>query len=92
MSGSRYLEELYDTTFASVHEMLREQARRNPERVAHQIRQVLKTLYVQQGNDWAGRGVVGDTSIDASIAAHESILADLVSRPKQRRSRHEKHA
>lgn len=78
---SNYLDELYDNTFESVYEALVELVRKDPRRALQQIRGILKSLYVRQGNDWTGRGVVGDTGIDASIAAHESVLADLASRP-----------
>ncbi|GFO68613.1 hypothetical protein GMLC_21920 [Geomonas limicola] len=78
---SKYLDELYDSTFESVYEALVEMVRKDPRWALQQIRGILKSLYVRQGNDWSGRGVVSDTGIDASIAAHESILADLASRP-----------
>ena len=77
MSGRRYLDELYRSTFDADYEALLEEARKDPTEAEHHIRQLLKSLYVRQGNDWGGRGAVGDTRIDASIAAHESVLAEL---------------
>jgi len=95
MCSSKYLEQLYDSTFESVYEALADLARRDPMCAVQQIRGILKSLYVRQGNDWAGRGVVGDTGIDASIAAHESMLAELTARHElkddtARRSRYER--
>jgi len=78
-----YLNELYDSTFQSVYDALVEMTRKDPIGAMHHIKQVLKGLYVWQGNNWTGRGVVGDASIDASIAAHESILAELADRRNQ---------
>lgn len=77
MSSGRYLEELYQSTYEANYQALLDVIRKDPAHAAHHIRQVLKRLYVRQGNDWAGRGIVGDTSIEASVAAHESVLADL---------------
>jgi hypothetical protein len=93
--SSKYLDQLYDSTFDSVYEDLAEMAQEDPVWAIQKIRGVLKSLYVRQGNDWAGRGVVGDTGIDASIAAHESMLAELASRKELRdrnlqRSRYER--
>lgn len=80
MSMTDYLEERYDDTFESVYSVLSDLARRDPLAAAQNIRQTLKSLYVRQGNDWTGRGAVGNASLDASIAAHEAILADLADR------------
>jgi len=87
MSVTNYLERHYESTFESVYEALAEMARRNPKKAQHHIGQVLKSLYVLQGNDWSGRGIVGDTGIAASIAAHESMLAELAARGRVKRSR-----
>lgn len=80
MSMTDYLEERYDDTFESVYTVLSDLVQRDPLAAAQNIRQTLKSLYVRQGNDWTGRGAVGNASLDASIAAHEAILADLTDR------------
>ena len=77
MTITGYIDQRYDSTFESVYEALTEMARRDPDAARQKIRQTLKSLYVWQGNDWTGRGAVCDASINASIAAHEAILADL---------------
>ncbi|MCK7577229.1 MAG: hypothetical protein MZV65_16260 [Chromatiales bacterium] len=47
-------------------------------------RGVLEHLYVQEGNDWTGRGEVQDIQIEASIAAYERFLSDWASEPASR--------
>jgi hypothetical protein len=37
---------------------------------------VLTALYVQDGNDWTGRGALQDTVLGATIAAHEHFLVE----------------
>lgn len=39
------------------------------------LRNMLETAYVHQGNNWTGRGSVGDISQEAVIAAYQQYLA-----------------
>jgi hypothetical protein len=77
MSMTTYLEENYDDTFASVYAALAEMVRKDPERARQTIRGILQGMYIRHGNDWTGRGAIGDTGLNASIAAYECILAEL---------------
>lgn len=77
MSMTAYIEERYDETFESVYTVLCELARKDPAAACRQIRQTLKYLYIRQGNDWTGRGAIGNAGLDASVAAHEAVLAEL---------------
>jgi hypothetical protein len=77
MSMISYIDERYDDTFQSVYGGLAELARRDPEHTEQHIRQTLKSLYIRQGNDWTGRGAIGNAGLDASVAAHEAVLAEL---------------
>lgn len=79
MSMTDYIEERYDDTFDSVYTELSDRAQRDPREAVRYIRQTLKCLYVRQGNDWTGRGAIGNAGLDASVAAHEAILAELTS-------------
>lgn len=72
-----YIDERYEDTFESVYAVLTEMAKKNPEQAQRHIRETLKSLYVRQGNDWTGRGAIGNAGLDASVAAHEAALADL---------------
>jgi hypothetical protein len=40
------------------------------------LERLLQTLYVNDGNDQSGRGKVGDIISEATIAAHEQVLAE----------------
>jgi hypothetical protein len=81
MSMTAYIDERYEDTFSSVYAVLHELAQKDPEQAERHIRQTLKSLYIRQGNDWTGRGAIGNAGLDASVAAHESILAELTHRP-----------
>jgi hypothetical protein len=34
----------------------------------------LRHLYIQEGNDWCGRGMLQDAILSATIAAHEMFI------------------
>ncbi|HKK64413.1 MAG TPA: hypothetical protein VJ967_01065 [Clostridia bacterium] len=38
------------------------------------LKQLLETAYVHEGNNWTGRGAVGDVEHEARIAAYQQIL------------------
>ena len=42
---------------------------------------VLHHLYIQDGNDWAGRGELQDLIVAATIAAYESFIAEWKAAP-----------
>jgi hypothetical protein len=77
MSMTGYIDERYDETFVSVYEELFDMAAKDPEQAEKHIRKTLKSLYIRQGNDWTGRGAIGNAGLDASIAASEAVLAEL---------------
>lgn len=79
MSMTSYIDDRYDATFELVHENLKEVVGKNPDGAEYIIRGFLKSLYVRQGNDWTGRGAIGNAGLDATIAAHESVLVELTS-------------
>jgi hypothetical protein len=77
MSMTTFIDENYDETFASVYAALAEMVRKDPDRARQTIRGILQGMYVRQGNNWTGRGAIGDAGLDASIAAYECILAEV---------------
>jgi hypothetical protein len=79
MSMTSYIDDRYDDTFELVHENLENIIRKDPDSAESLIRGRLKSLYVRQGNDWTGRGAIGNAGLDATIAAHESLLVQLTS-------------
>lgn len=40
----------------------------------------LQSLYIRYGNDWTGRGYVGDSEQEARIAALEAVRAECLER------------
>jgi len=85
MSMTNYINERYDDTYLSVYASLLEMARMAPDKAERHIRQTLKYLYVRQGNDWTGRGAIGNAGLDASVAAHEAVLAELSASEQHRK-------
>lgn len=77
MSMTDYLDQRYDETFETVFAGLSEMVQQAPDQAAQRIAQTLKSLYVRQGNDWTGRGAIGNAGLDAAVAAHEAVLAEL---------------
>ena len=86
MAMTEYIDERYQETFDSVYQALWEMALQQPEETLAHIRQTLKSLYIRSGNDWTGRGAIGNAGLDASIAAHESVLLLVQEQMTQRRN------
>lgn len=80
MAMTDYIEERYDDTLESVYCSLSRMVEQDSARAERYIRGILKGLYVRQGNDWTGRGAIGNAGLDASIAAYECILAEMSDR------------
>ena len=57
-----------------------QQIDQNPAAVLSRAESELKTLYVRYGNDWTGRGYVGDNEQEARIAALEAVRAECLDR------------
>jgi len=49
---------------------------RDPEKALFAIEQEINSQEIYQGNNWTGRGVVGDTVINATIAGLEIVRSD----------------
>jgi len=52
-----------------------DQIRRDPESTLQQVELELQDLYIREGNNLCGRGIVGDTIIQATIEALEIVKA-----------------
>jgi hypothetical protein len=50
-----------------------------------EVERMLEAAYVDQGNDWLGRGALQDTTQAATIAAYEHVLAELAAAEPQNR-------
>jgi len=48
----------------------------SPRPLLEQVEKELQAMYIRYGNDWTGRGIVGDTILEANIAALEAARAE----------------
>jgi hypothetical protein len=82
MSMTSFIDNRYNEEFESVYNSLDKMVQEDRDRAEPYIRGILKNMYIRQGNDWTGRGAIGDAGLSASIAAYECILAELNHRKK----------
>lgn len=87
MPLSDWKERKFDQVYRACLESLRRQRRIDPSFTPESVRGVLEHLYIQDGNDWTGRGEVQDIQIEASIAAYERFLADWAAEPASPKSK-----
>lgn len=73
----RRSEEQYDRVYSDTVDQLEYRLERDPEFTARELREQLEVMYVQEGNDWLGRGMADTVSVSATIAAMEAVLARL---------------
>lgn len=76
MSSTAWKEAAYDETWHTTIASLRRRRLEDPTFSLDDTRGILRHLYIQEGNDWVGRGELQDIKVQATIAAHESFLAE----------------
>jgi hypothetical protein len=81
----RRSEEQYDRVYSDTVDQLEYRLERDPEFTARELREQLEVMYVQEGNDWLGRGMAETVSVSATIAAMEAVLARIQRRDRGRR-------
>lgn len=59
-----------------------EQLNNDPAKLLEQLECELRSLYVRQGNDWTGRGEIGDARLEATISVLEAVRAECRERLK----------
>lgn len=70
-----WIEEKYRHVHENIHHYFHDQALRNPASTLRQIEEELECHYFRYGNNWTGRGIVGDTVLTATIDALEQVRA-----------------
>jgi len=75
MSSIDWKDKAYDDAYAQTLSSLERRRADDPSFGIDDARGILKHLYVQDGNDWVGRGELQDLLLAATIAAHESLIA-----------------
>ena len=69
-------EEIVDNLYGFFLDQLAE----SPQSTLDQVERELRALYVRYGNDWTGRGMIGDVTQEATIAGLEAVRAECLSR------------
>ncbi|EOD01033.1 hypothetical protein [Caldisalinibacter kiritimatiensis] len=70
------LEKKYNTTYQNVYNDLKQQKENDPSFTIEKLKELLNTLYINQGNDWLGKGEVKNITTSATISACETLLAE----------------
>jgi len=52
----------------------------DPQGTLQHVEGVLNSLYVRYGNDWTGRGAVGDSTQEAAIAGLELVRVECLAK------------
>lgn len=76
MSATAWKENAYDETFSTTLASLQRRQADDAAFTLEDARGVLKHLYVQDGNDWVGRGELQDIVMQATIDAYERYVAE----------------
>jgi hypothetical protein len=69
-------EQQHDEIFDAVCRHLHHQRQTNPNFTIEHLEGLLKSQYVDEGNDWLGRGSPVKIRMAATIAAYEHFLAE----------------
>lgn len=75
MSLRDWEERRFDEIFDQTMHHLKQLRAHDPGFNLEKLKGMLEAEYVNQGNDWAGRGEVGNISSEATIAAYQQYLA-----------------
>lgn len=68
--------DIIPNTFAS----FAEDIKLDPLGTLRHVEGMLKSHYVRYGNDWTGRGIVGDSTQEAAIAGLEAVRIECLDR------------
>jgi hypothetical protein len=83
MSFFDYRDQAYQESIDSTLDQLRQRRKIDPSFTIEDAKGVLTHLYVQEGNDWLGRGELQDAKLGAQIAAHEIFIHEWENEEKQ---------
>lgn len=76
MIEEKWREEKYQQVFDDVMKYVANQRKTDPTFTIQSLEAQLETEYINQGNDWVGRGEAVDLRIQATIAAYQQALAN----------------
>ncbi len=76
MSIKDWQEQKYNEAFNDALHQIKHLREIDPNFTRDSLKNLLETAYVHEGNNWTGRGAVGDVEHEARIAAYQQILAE----------------
>ena len=76
MSIKDWQEQKYNEAFNDALTQIQHLREIDPDFTIESLKNLLETAYVHEGNNWTGRGPVGDMEHEARIAAYQQILAE----------------
>jgi len=76
MSSTAWKEATYDEKFEVTLRSLQRRRADDASFTVEDAKGVLKHLYIQDGNDWVGRGELQDIVMQATIEAYERFVAE----------------
>lgn len=82
-----YVDTHKETILENLPGFFSEQLIEDPEGLLVQLERELRSLYVRQGNDWTGRGEIGDARLEATIAVLEAVRAECLQQIEANNSR-----
>jgi len=85
MSIKDWQEQKYNEAFNDALNQIRHLREIDPNFTKESLQNLLETAYVHEGNNWTGRGAVGDMEHEARIAAYQQILAEWETEPESGR-------
>ncbi|MBN2874755.1 MAG: hypothetical protein JXM71_06635 [Spirochaetales bacterium] len=74
MSSTAWKEHVYEENYAKTLISLERRKEQDPSFTVEEARGVLKHLYIQDGNNWVGRGELQDIVMSATIDAYERFI------------------
>lgn len=80
-----FLEKKRDEIVDGIFVFFAAQIETEPEKTLKKIEGELKHLYIRFDNAWSGRGVVGDTTQQATISGLEGVRAECLDRIKRQK-------
>ena len=75
MSSTEWKQTAYDDTYSQTLKSLERRRAEDPSFTVEAARGQLKHLYIQDGNDWVGRGELQDIVMQATLDAYEHYVS-----------------
>ena len=83
MSIKDWQEQKYNEAFQDALHQVAHLREIDPTFTIDSLKNLLETAYIHEGNNWTGRGAVGDVEHEARIAAYQQALAQWAAETEQ---------